>query len=228
EPRDLRLRLGLDPLGHFTEKKEVALLDSGQKIEIADLTATKLETYDTLARVFGLYRTLSGLGALDAFEFLVRWPKLSDEEKRIKYGEFACHELHFFLSRKDPDFFRKVVQPYLRNKKDKTFMDRYLVEEDLSAYRRPWQFGRLNALERILLARRIQDERDPVGRHASDRCDLLPIDLAHDGFLFDTALKGKSLEAGDELGLQTATVAAEQMADLDRAATGRSLAHLGA
>ena len=62
-------------------------------------TATKLETYNTLGRVFGLYQTLSGLASLDAFEFLVRWPKLSDEEKRIKYSEFACHELHFFLSR---------------------------------------------------------------------------------------------------------------------------------
>ena len=227
EPRDLRLRLGLDPLGHFTEKKEVALLEPGQKLEIADLTATKLETFDTLARVFGLYRTLSGLATLDAFEFLVRWPKLSDEEKRAKYGEFACHELHFFLSRKDPEFFRKVVQPYLRNKKDKTFMDRYLVEEDLSRYRRPWEFGRLNALERILLARRIDDERDPVGRHSSDRCDLLPIDLARDGFLFDTALKGKALEAGDDLGLQTATVAAEQMAELERAASGRAMAGMG-
>jgi len=226
EPRDLRLRLGLDPLGHFTEKKEVALLESGQKLEIADLTATKLETYDTLARVFGLYRTLSGLSTLDAFEFLVRWPKLSDEEKRTKYGEFACHELHFFLSRKDPEFFRKVVQPYLRNKKDKTFMDRYLLEEDLSSYRRPWEFGRLNALERILLSRRIDDERDPVARHSGDRCDLLPIDLLRDGVLFDTALKGKSLEAGDDLGLHAATVAAQKMAEMDRDAAGRSVTRM--
>jgi hypothetical protein len=203
--RDLRLKLGLDPLGHFTEKKEVALLDAGRKIDIADLTATKLETYDTLARVFGLYRTLSGLAQLDAFEFILRWPKMTEDEKRAKYGEFACHELHFFLSKKDPDFFRKVVQPYLRNKKDKTFMDRYLVEDDLSDFRRPWEFGRLNILERILLGRRIDDEHDPVGRHAGDRCDLLPIDLARDEFLFDTALKGKALEAGDELGLAAAT-----------------------
>jgi hypothetical protein len=211
--RDLRLKLGLDPLGHFTEKKEVVLLEAGQKIDIADLTATKLETYDTLARVFGLYRTLSGLAALDAFEFLLRWPKLTDDEKRAKYSEFACHELHFFLSKKDPDFFRKVVQPYLRNKKDKTFMDRYLIEDDLSTYRRPWEFGRLNIVERILLGRRIDDERDPVGRHAGDRCDLLPIDLARDTFLFDTALKGKALEAGDDLGLLAAQSEAEKMAE---------------
>lgn len=227
EPRDLRLRLGLDPLGHFTEKKEVALLEPGQKIDIADITATKLETYDTLARVFGLYRTLSGLDTLDAFEFILRWPQLTDDEKRAKYSEFACHELHFFLSRKDPDFFRKVVQPYLRNKKDKTFMDRYLLEEELSTYRRPWEFARLNIVERILLARRIDDERDPVARHAADRCDLLPIDPVRDGFLFDTALKGKALEAGDAMGLQAATVQAEKMAEEAAERSGTRLAGMG-
>src|SRR4029077_10656546 len=73
EPRDLRLRLGLDPLGHFPEKKEGGLLGAGAKIEIADLTAAKLETYDTLGRVFGLFRTISGNRSLDAFEFLLRW-----------------------------------------------------------------------------------------------------------------------------------------------------------
>src|SRR6185295_10867741 len=193
---------------------------------IADLTATKLETYDTLARVFGLYRTVSGLASLDSFEFLLRWPKLSDDEKRAKYSEFACHELHFFLSKKDPDFFRKVVQPYLRNKKDKTFMDRYLLEEPLSSFRRPWEFARLNIVERILLGRRIAEEGDPVARHAGDRCDLLPIDLVRDKFLFDTALKGKSLEAGDEMGLQAATVAAEKMAEMERDSSTRMMGAL--
>jgi hypothetical protein len=226
EPRDLRLRLGLDPLGHFTEKKEVALLDAGQKIEIADLTAAKLETYDTLGRVFGLYRTISGNAGLDAFEFLLRWPKLSDDEKRAKYSEFACHELHLFLSRKDPDFFKKVVQPYLRNKKDKTFMDCFFIEADLSGYRRPYEFARLNVVERILLSQRIAGERGPVGRHAGDRCDLLPRDLARDAFLFDTALKGKALEAGDELGLAAATVAAEQMAEMDESRGGMALGRI--
>jgi len=88
--RDLRLRLGLDPISHFTEKKEVALLEPGQKVDIADVTATKLETYYTLGRVFGLYRTLSGLAKLDAFEFILRWPKLTDDEKRDLVAYLHC------------------------------------------------------------------------------------------------------------------------------------------
>jgi len=210
EHRDLRLRLGLDPGRHFTEKKEVSVLEAGAKLEIADLTTTRIETYDTLGRLFGLYRTLSGNATLDLFEFVTRWPKLGEEERRAKVSEFACHELHFFLSRKDPEYFRKVVQPYLRNKRNKTFLDRYLVEEDLSGYVRPWEFGRLNIVERILLGKRLAQERGPVARHASDLCELLLRDPALEARLFETALQGKALEAGDGLGVRTATAEAAE------------------
>jgi hypothetical protein len=208
QTRDLRLRLALDPARHYTERKEVAILDAGETLEIADLATARVETYDTIGRVFGLYRTLSGLATLDAFAFLCRWPSLSDEEKRSRYSEFACHELHVFLARKDPDFFKTVVQPYLKNKKDKTFIDHYLVGSGLEAYRRPWDFGRLNVVERILLGRKIADERDPVGRHVADQADLIPRDPAEDARRFDTALKGKALETGDALGFGAASKAA--------------------
>lgn len=207
--QDLRLKLGLSPLKHYTEKKEVSILEPGAALEIPDLTTSKLETYDTLSRVYSLYRTISGVATLDAFEFVTRWPKLGDEEKRAKYSEFACHELHYFLSRKDPDFFRRVIQPYLKNKKEKTFLDRYLIGDDLAAFARPWEFGRLNIVERILLARSIAAEHGPVSRHASDLCDLLGRDLPRENHLFDTALKGKALETGDGLGIARATVQAE-------------------
>ncbi|HEX7900588.1 MAG TPA: hypothetical protein VF950_22680 [Planctomycetota bacterium] len=206
--RDLRLLLGLDPAKHYSEKKDVAVVDAGGTLEIADVTTTKLETYDTLGRAFALFKTLSGLATLDAFEFVTRWPSLSDAEKKAKYSEFACHELHFFLSKKDPAFFKTAIQPYLRNKKDKTFMDRCLLGDDLAGYRRPWEFGRLNVVERILLGRRIDEERDPVKRHAADLCDLLSRDLNAENARFDTALKGKALEIGDALGFGAATAAA--------------------
>ncbi len=214
--RDLRLKLGLTPIRHYTEKKEVSVVEAGQILEIADLTTSKLETYDTLGRIFSLYRTLSGNATLDLFEFITRWPRLGEDEKRAKYGEFACHELHLFLSRKDPDFFRKVIQPYLKNKKEKTFLDRYLIEGDLSGYVRPWDFGRLNIVERVLLSRRIAAERGPVSRHAADLCDLLQRDLLRENLLFDTALKGKALETGDGLGIDAATVAAEMSMEMSR------------
>ncbi|HZE96631.1 MAG TPA: hypothetical protein VE981_06380 [Planctomycetota bacterium] len=223
-PRDLRLRLGLDPAKHFTEKKEVSVVEGGRAFEIPDLTTSKLETYDTLSRVYSLFRTLSGNSTLDAFEFITRWPKLGDDERKSKYSEFACHELHLFLSRKDPEFFKKVIQPYLRNKKEKTFLDRFLIGDDLAVYVRPWEFGRLNIVERILLSQRIASERGPVSRHASDLCELLRRDLLLENRLFDTALKGKALDTEDALGIAAATVAAEKiMEESSRASFGAGM-----
>jgi hypothetical protein len=115
--KDLRLTLNLDPAKPFAEKKEVTVLTTGQSLTLPDVLTSQLETYDTFGSIYSLYLTLSGNDTLASFGWLLGWPKLKDEEKRAKYSEFACHELNFLLSRKDPDFFAKVVQPYLRNKK---------------------------------------------------------------------------------------------------------------
>src|SRR5687768_988980 len=101
-------------------------------------------------------------------------------------------------------------------------MDCYLLGDDLEGYRRPWDFGRLNVVERILLGRRIDEERDQVKRHAADLCDLLTRDLNAENALFDTALKGKALETGDALGMGAATeAAAKTMSRAPRAALAR-------
>ena len=68
-------------------------------------------------------------------------------QKLDTYSENACHELHFFLSQKDPEFFGSVVKPFLANKLDKTFLDKWLLEMDLKAYLEPWKFAQLNLVE---------------------------------------------------------------------------------
>jgi len=203
--RDLRLRLGLDQDKHFTEKKQVSVLEEHESLDIADITTSKLESYDTLGRVYNLYSTLTGDANLAVFGFVLRWPELPKEEKNRLYSEHASHELQFFLSRKDPEYFRKVVFPYLRSKKDKTFLDRYLLEEDLSSYLEPWAFGRLNAVERILLGKRIASAGPGARRHAEDLFDLLPPDLEGDNQLFATALQGSALDTDDALGFEEAS-----------------------
>lgn len=198
---DLRLRLALDADSHFCEKKQVSVLSPGQPLEIADITTSKTEVYDTLARVFRLYSTLSNNAELAKFSFILQWPRLTEDEKRAKYSEFACHELSFFIAKKDPEWFQRVMKPYLRNKMDRTFLDLWLLEEDLSEFRRPWAFGRLNVVERILLSQRFDDEGDPVARHVRDRFDLLPRDVEGANRLFGSAIAGSALEAGDLLGI---------------------------
>ncbi|MBI4605992.1 MAG: hypothetical protein HY721_28845 [Planctomycetes bacterium] len=203
-PKDLRLAEGLEPRAHAVEKKDIELVDAGSELVVPDIASAEVEVYDSLARVHALYVTLTGDPSLAEFAFAVRWPQLKPEEKREKYSRFACHELNFFLFKKDPAFFEEVVKPTIANKLQKTFLDRWLLGEDLEAYRKPWAFGRLNVFVRILLSRRLPAEKDAVPRHVKDLVDLLPVDLARLEELFATALRGRALEAADELGLEKA------------------------
>ena len=214
---DLRLLTSLDPQQHFTQQKRITVLPTGGTLVLPDITSTKFESYDTLARVYGLYTTLNPDPKLAEFGFLLNWPKLKLEEKRTLYSKFASHELSFFLSRKDPEFFRTVIVPYLANKKDKTFLDHWLLESDLTAYRQPWNFAQLNTVERILLARRVAVEQPLVQRFVTDQFDLLPPDIERFNMLYRTAIKGSALDTGDALGLAAATEKAASLKELSPA-----------
>jgi hypothetical protein len=202
---DLRLLSGLDPKGHFTQQKQVSIVPVGQTFTLHDITTSKFEAYDSLSRVFSLYATLSQEPKLNEFSFILNWPDLKLEEKRTLYSKHASHELSFFLFKKDPEFFQMVIKPYLANKKDKTFIDRFLLEDDLSEYLKPWQYQQLNIVERILLAQRVKDERPHAARHVSDHYALLPPNTENFIRLFETAVKRSSLETSDAFGFREAS-----------------------
>lgn len=200
ETRELRLAPGLDPDKPFTERKLVTPLAKGGALEIADAAAARFETIDTVAKAFRLLSTLAGENsALQEFAFLARWPDLPDGEKRTLYSKFACHELSFFLYHKDPEFFRSVIAPYLAGKRDKTFMDLWLLGADLAPYLDPWKFGRLNAVERVLLGKRLREQEASIVRDTRDRADLIPPDIEDFNRRFDTALQAGALEEEGEV-----------------------------
>ncbi len=194
---DQRLERNLDPATPFTQKKEITVLETGKALTLADILTSELETYDTLGGIHSLFTTLSSNGNLTEFAWLLNWPKLKEDEKRAKYGEFACHELNFFLSRKDKPFFDAVVKPYLANKKDKTFMDEYLLGLDLTPYLEPWAYARLNIVERILLAQRINNEAPNTARHVRELWEMIPPNPEQHDYLFETALRGRAMEFAD-------------------------------
>ncbi len=192
--RDLRLARNLDPAKPSTERKEITVLAPGGILTIADILTGDLETYDTLASVHALFTSLNGDANFARFAWILQWPTLKDAEKQARYSEFACHELNFFLSRKDPQFFARVIQPYLKNKKDKTFLDDYLLESDLKRFLEPWAYARLNVVERALLARRLPGETANTARHLMELWELLPPNPEEDDRLFETGLRGRALE----------------------------------
>ena len=216
---DLRLRTPLDPQRHFVQQQKVTIVEPGRPdggdFELADVAASRFEAYDSLAKIFSLYGALTKNPDLATFSFLLRWPKLDDTEKKKLYSEHACHELNVFLFRKDQAFFTSVVLPGLRSKKDRTFIDHWLLEDDLTGYLEPWRYGQLNSIERVLLADRIAAERPRAERHLADTLALLPPDADRRRSLFEAALAASALDTADAFGSLIAGQAAMKQVALD-------------
>ncbi len=202
ERKELRMARTLDPKKPFSEQKLISTLAKGKEFKLADVTTSEIQLYDTLSRVYGLLSTLNGDANLAEFGFILDWPSLKPEEKREKYSAYSCHELNFFLLHKDPAFFGKVIKPYLANKKDKTFMDHWLLEADLSRYLEPFAFSRLNAVETILMARRGPGGAKAMERYVRELHDMIPPNPEEYNRLFDAAVGSSALETGDKLGLR--------------------------
>ncbi|MCE9519318.1 MAG: hypothetical protein K8R87_07185, partial [Verrucomicrobia bacterium] len=80
------------------------------------------------------------------------------------------------------------------NKKDKTFLDEYLLGLDLHRHLEPWRYSRLNAAERALLGRRLPEEAKNAARHLRELWELIPPNYAEEDRLFETALRGRALD----------------------------------
>ncbi len=192
--RDLRLPRSLNVETHFTQQKQVNVLATGDVLKINDIASARFESYDSLSKVYGLFTTLSKDATLAEFSFVLDWNTLKADQKREKYSKYACHELNFFLSRKDPAFFQTVVRPYLKQKLDATFLDNWLTNADLGQYLEPWRYAQLNVVERILLGRRLAAERPYTMRHIRDLHELIPIDVDRESLLFESAVAGRALD----------------------------------
>ncbi|HEX6811180.1 MAG TPA: hypothetical protein VF384_06135, partial [Planctomycetota bacterium] len=194
-PRRRHLQQALDAAQHFTEQKGIEFVAAGGAAPFADAqgTATAL---DSLASVHTLLSTGSTTG-LAEFAFVLSWPKLTPEQKRQRYSKHACHELHFLLFHKDPEFFAAVCKPFLANKLHKTFLDHWLLGDDLTSFLEPWAFKQLNLIEKILLARRLDaPRRDAIVRCLREALELRPVDARALDRLLDQALAANQLERG--------------------------------
>lgn len=197
--KDLRLASGLNPKRHFTQQDQITVLEPEKAFVIDDISTASFEAYESIGSVYQLLKTLSGSNiTLVEFSFITSWPELDAERKRELYSKYACHELSFFIQRKDPEFFAQVVSPYLSNKKDKTFIDHFLLAGDLKPYLQPWKFAQLNVVERILLAGSLPEQKDSIARDVQEWLAMLPPELRLDLQNFDAGLAGSALAYFDD------------------------------
>ena len=195
ETRELRLTAGLDSRKRYAEQKRVTAVQAGASVTIGDVATARFESYDTVAKAYRLLATLHPDATFDEFSFVAKWPELAAAEQGRLYSRYACHELNFFLYHKDPHFFAAVIAPNLKHKKDKTFMDHWLLGDDLAGYLDPWRFGRLNAAERVLLGKRLKEQEPSLVRDTRERAEMLVPDMEAFNRRFDTAVQTSSLAA---------------------------------
>jgi hypothetical protein len=174
-PVDVRLRATFPLDQHLAQQRRVKSLPAGTALTLDEHSTSRITTYSQLSKVYTLFNTMLPNTAFSEFEFLARWHLLSDLERDESYSKYACHELHLFLSRRDPEFFKAHVLPLVRDKKEKQFIDHYLLGHQLSEYLKPWRYQQLNVLERVLLAERHADQREITRQHLTDLVRQNPI-----------------------------------------------------
>jgi len=227
--RDVRLSPGLDLAKHFTETRKVICLQKGEEYVIKDFTTAEYEPYETLEEPFNLYRAIANNRedeVKDKFlEFapLSTWGNLTMETKLGFYDKYCCHEVNLFVYNKDKEFFSDVVLPLLKSKTQKTFMDKYFLGEDLKAYKDPHRFYRLNSLEKVLLASRVNDAdlKKRTLAFFKERSELTNIDPQLMDERFDLGIKSRELGV-EELDRQMEIIEQTQIEEMMNSGEGNT------
>ncbi|MCU0865850.1 MAG: hypothetical protein MUC36_18865 [Planctomycetes bacterium] len=199
QPRPRQLAAALDANRPSAERSDIEFLAAGASTTIADARASEVAILDSLASMFRLFTSIGKDAELAKFAFLLQWPQLDFAKRRELYSAHACHELHLFLFHKDPQFFAAVIAPLLRNKLAPTFLDRWLLGDDLRDQLEPWAFGQLNLIEQVLLGKRLGgDAGAAIARAQQEWHELQPVSRERRRQLFAIALRGDALATADD------------------------------
>lgn len=200
--RDLRLVNAFDPETHVSQSKQVELLEPNAPFVIEDVLTAKFQSFDELGDIYQVLKALNPDQHLSQFAFILSWMDKDKAEKQKLYSQFACHELNFFIAKKDREFFTTVVKPYLASKREKTFIDHYLLGNNLAEFLKPWNFARLNSVERILLAQQMENQKADLLQHLEELYHLNPTTRVYAGRLYDSTIAAGTL-FGRDSGIDT-------------------------
>ncbi len=199
--RDRRIARPLAPDSHHLATRFAAALAPGAEAEIENLLDADWRAFTTHAEAHQFLLATTGDNRLRTFTFLTTWPDFDEKEKLALLADHHCHELHLFLSRKDPEFFEKHIKPLLTAKPEPQFIDDYLLARDLDKYLRPYAFSRLNAAEKALLAQALPARKADIARELDIRWKAEAPTPDAETILFSKTLKGADLSPTDSLGL---------------------------
>ncbi|ETP45193.1 hypothetical protein F442_08360 [Phytophthora nicotianae P10297] len=167
--RDIRLSAeeALAPSEHFQQGDSHECIRSGEVKTLPRSFSSKYALYDSLESAINLWPTLtSGSEVSELASKLKEWRNLSLDEKSSFYFVNASDDFHFYLFRKDPDFFRQFAKPLIQAKISKSLVDYYVLGDETSLkkfYLNPAAFHRLSCVEKLLVAERLTDVEARTG-----------------------------------------------------------------
>lgn len=165
------------------------------------LNTHEYETMDSFEKLFDTIKTISSFGESFAqkFGFLKTWPGLDLETKLELHDQHVCHEFNLWLKKKDATFFGAHVKPAIQSKIQKSFMDMYLLDQNLSLYQRDlYQFSQLSTLEKALCATTLSKEfMHTVARSFKESFDDKKLDNRSDA-IFDSILAHSAVTVVEE------------------------------
>ncbi|KAL4487468.1 hypothetical protein ABPG72_006988 [Tetrahymena utriculariae] len=158
--QDLRHVSSMKADQFYTENFSSGKLNASQTLQISADSQTAV--VGSIPEIFEIQKQLMKTGrksdeyngkSYSTWQFLKEWITFTDRQKLDKYNEFASHELNLFLYFKDNNFFKAVVEPFLKNKIQKSFIDYFLLgnKEEQLKYSNTERVSELNTLEQILL-----------------------------------------------------------------------------
>ena len=161
EKRDLSLQQPFDAEKYYNETRQCKIALGKERFEIEDITSTEhiiIDSLDKVKKVQDEIIRILGFQKMNKdLECLLKWNTFDEEEKNKQYSKYCSHETNMFIKFKDPDYFVKVVRPFLLQKMEKDFMDHWLLDNahEIEKYKRVEMFDQLNAMEQALLVHSI-------------------------------------------------------------------------
>jgi len=209
QKRDISHSTTLDTEKSYSEVRSTTCLEKYENYTINDITSTDFQLIDSLEKVALIIQILLKLDNieikhLNEFEKLLKWDTMKEEEKNKMVSRYGSHELNLFVYKKDPGYFKEVIEPYLTNKMEKTFIDYYLLEdfEVMLKYANTLElYNNMHYLEKALLIERLAlggkvDLARTIAERMKEWLLTLKKDLVRQNRIFNAVLSLGELETG--------------------------------
>ncbi len=195
---DLRLQRSFNNDLHLAQRRQIRMVDKSNPISLSESGIGQMQLYRTVGEILPVLGNLNQDPRFSEFNVLGQWNTLNEDQKKDAYARLACHELHLFLFMKDRAFFETNIKPYLANKKEKQFIDDFLLGNDLSGYVELWKYQQLNAAEKALLAVSMPSKQAAIVRELEEINKINRVSVAAERILVEAAIAGKQFDAKAE------------------------------